>query len=207
MFQGMGVVLPLPTRMLIAFGQGVQRIGLFLLVGMALAAGALIVYLRSDQGRRAKDRTLLKVPIIGDLLLQIELARFARTLSTLISGGVPAMQAVQICARVSGNSRLAQAFAQTAESIRTGSRVAAALEKTEVIPAMTVQMISVGETTGSLDLILGNIADLYDLEVENRLQTATTLIEPAVILGVGLIVAVIIASVLLPMFNMIGQLG
>jgi type IV pilus assembly protein PilC len=206
MFSDLGK-LPLPTRMLLATGDWVQKNGLYLLVALVAAVVGLTSYFRTEGGAMARDSFLLRVPLLRDLLLQIEFSRFGRTFGTLLAGGVPALQALQIVSRVTSNRRVSQAFERTAEAVRGGASLAGALEKTRLVPPMLTQMVAVGETTGSLDMILSNVADLYDREVENRLKQLTTLIEPAVIVVVGVIVATIIASVMLPMFQMVSQVG
>jgi type IV pilus assembly protein PilC len=205
MFTGLGLELPVPTRLLLAVGRLVQANGLFLLLALSglFVGGGL--YVRTEGGARARDAFLLRLPLLRDLLLQRELSRFAHTFGTLIAGGVPALQAMQIVSRVADNRVLGEVFARIADQVRGGLSLAGGMEKARIIPGMMVQMVAVGETTGSLDLVLENVADLYDREVDNRLKRLTTLIEPAVIVIVGLVVAVIISSVMLPLFEMIGK--
>ncbi|MGE5509601.1 MAG: type II secretion system F family protein [Chitinophagales bacterium] len=203
MFSTMGRELPLPTRVMLGIGNGIKQHGLLLLTALvALVTGGMF-YVRTEAGAKARDAFLLRLPLLRGLMLQMELARFARTFGALLAGGVPALQAMLICSRVANNRVLSESFSRVADQVRGGASLSNAMEKTGLIPGMMLQMVAVGESTGSLDLILDNVADLYERETEATLGTVTTLIEPAVIVFVGLIVAGIIASVMFPMFEMV----
>lgn len=179
-----------------------------LLIGVLVAIPLVLsAYIRTEQGKSWRDRVVLKIPVIGLLLTQMEVTRFSRTFGVMVSGGIPIVQAMNMISRVVSNTVIQQAFREATDSIQRGGSLSAALAKAKVFPEMVTQMLEIGENTGSLDMILNNIAEFYDGEVDTQVKALTTLIEPVVIFFLGGIVALVVASVMLPMFEMMGQMG
>jgi len=207
LFAGLGASLPLPTRIVIALSDNLVRFFPFLLVaGIAGVYGFRRYYLTSG-GRRVVDRSLLKAPILGDILRKIAVARFCRTLSTLIASGVPILDGLEITAKTAGNSIIEDAVMVTRKSIERGETIAAPLKETDVFPSMVTQMIGVGEATGALDTMLSKIADFYEEEVDVAVAGLLTLMEPVMIAVLGVIVGGIVISMYLPIVTLVGQLS
>ncbi len=207
MFSGMGVGLPLPTRIMMSVGDFCQRY--WWLVGLVIAAVVvgLGAYVKTESGQRRKDRIALQLPVIGKLLMMTEITRFSRTFGVMIAGGIPIVQAMNMIARLVGNTTIKEAFTTATDEVRRGGSLSAALAKAKIFPAMVTQMLEIGENTGSLDMMLDNIADFYDGEVDTLVKALTSLIEPIVILFLGGVVALVVMSVYLPMFQMMGGAG
>jgi len=206
LFEGLGAELPLPTRVVIWMSNSLVSyfpimIGVFALVGWLFR-----MYYRTDGGRRVVDGSLLKMPILGDILRKIAVARFCRTLATLISSGVPILDGLDITARTSGNAVIEDAVMVTRKSIEHGETIAAPLRETTVFPPMVVQMIGVGETTGALDTMLAKIADFYEEEVDTAVAGLLTLLEPVMIAFLGVVVGGIVIAMYLPIFDLISKL-
>ena len=206
MFAGLGAQLPLPTRFVIFLSNWVVRLMVPGIIGLAAGIYALKRYHETHRGRRVLDGILLKTPILGMILRKIAVARFCRTLSTLISSGVPILDALEITARTSGNAIVEDAIMETRKSVEGGQSIAAPLKQTDVFPPMVVQMISVGEQTGALDNMLSKIADFYEDEVDTAVANLMTLMEPILILFLGVVVGGIVISMYLPIFDLINQL-
>ena len=207
MFSDLGAELPGSTKLLIATGNWWGRYWLVILLAIIAAAIALTAYVKTDKGRRWKDQWLLRLPVIGSLLTSLEITRFSRNLSVMLAAGIPIVQGVELITKLAENTLIQEAFATAVEAIKRGGSLSAALAKTKLFPEMVPQMLEIGETTGALDLLLLNIAEFYDGEVDNQIKALTMLIEPVVVIFLGGVVALIIASVLLPMFDMMGQIG
>ncbi len=207
MFSDLGAELPVSTKLLIATGNWWGRYWLVILLAIIAAAIALTAYVKTDKGRRWKDQWLLRLPVIGSLLTSLEITRFSRNLSVMLAAGIPIVQGVELITKLAENTLIQEAFATAVEAIKRGGSLSAALAKTKLFPEMVPQMLEIGETTGALDLLLLNIAEFYDGEVDNQIKALTMLIEPVVVIFLGGVVALIIASVLLPMFDMMGQIG
>src|SRR4029079_1822719 len=203
LFQGLGADLPLPTRVVIALSDGLVKY--FPIIIGALGAGVFGIrsYYKTDGGRHQIDALLLRVPILGDILRKIAVARFCRTLATLISSGVPILDGLDITARTSGNVIVEDAVLATRRSIERGETVSGPLRETAVFPPMVVQMIGVGEATGALDTMLAKIADFYEDEVDTAVGGLLTLLEPLMIGLLGIIVGGIIIAMYLPIFDLI----
>ena len=167
---------------------------------------ALRQYYATEKGRRVVDGALLKVPILGAILRKIAVARFCRTLSTLMASGVPILDGLDITAKTSGNSIIEDAIQTTRKSIERGETIAAPLKETKVFPGMVVQMIGVGEATGALDTMLGKIADFYEEEVDVAVAGLLTLLEPIMIAFLGGLVGGIVIAMYLPIFDLISKL-
>ena len=163
-------------------------------------------YYATESGRRVIDGTLLKAPVLGPILRKVAVARFCRTLSTLLSSGVPILDGLDITARTAGNAVIEDAVLKTRASIERGETVSTPLRETKVFPSMVVQMINVGETTGALDAMLGKIADFYEEEVDTAVAGLLTLLEPIMIAFLGIIVGGIVIAMYLPIFDLISKL-
>jgi type IV pilus assembly protein PilC len=206
MFAGLGAELPLPTRVVIAASNNLVRFGPFLIVGLVAAAFGFKQYYGTPAGRRVVDSVVLKLPILGLLMRKIAVARFCRTLSTLLASGVSILEALDITARTSGNAIIEESILTTRKSIERGETIATPLKETAVFPPMVVQMIGVGEATGALDTMLSKIADFYEEEVDVAVAGLLTLLEPIMIALLGGIVGGIVIAMYMPIFAMISKL-
>jgi type IV pilus assembly protein PilC len=206
MFAGLNAELPLPTRVVIWMSKTLIRFLPFLVVGLFAGAAAFRQYYRTDKGRHVIDRIVLKLPVLGMIMRKIAVARFCRTLATLISSGVPILDGLDITAKTSGNAIVEDGIMKTRKSIERGETVSAPLKETGVFPAMVTQMIGVGEATGALDTMLAKIADFYEEEVDTAVAGLLTLMEPLMIAFLGIIVGGIVIAMYMPIFSMITKL-
>jgi type IV pilus assembly protein PilC len=206
LFAGLGADLPLPTRIVIALSNALVKWMPFIVVGMVAFGFAFRAYYRTPGGRMVIDRLTLKMPVLGNVMRKIAVARFCRTLSTLLASGVSILEALDITARTAGNAVVEQGILTTRKSIEGGETIAGPLKQTEVFPPMVVQMIGVGEATGALDTMLGKIADFYEEEVDVAVAGLLTLLEPLMIALLGGIVGGIVIAMYLPIFSLINQL-
>jgi general secretion pathway protein F len=202
-FEEMGEDLPLLTRMLIGISGffGSWRFLVFLVVLVA-AIVALRVNTRRGRGRYVLDRLRLRLPLAGTLIRKLAVARFARTLGTLLAGGIPVLRSLDIVQGVVGNAVIAQAVGEARERIGEGASLSDELRRSQEFPPIVVHMVAVGEASGSLEEMLFNIADTYDTEVELATSKLISLLEPLMIVLMGVIVGFIVLSVLLPIFEM-----
>jgi type IV pilus assembly protein PilC len=206
LFAGLGADLPLPTRVVIALSNNLVNYFPFLLVGGGAAAYGFRTYYATDNGRRVIDQTTLKLPVLGNIMRKIAVARFCRTLSTLISSGVPILDGLEITAKTAGNAIVEDAIMATRKSIERGETISAPLKETKVFPSMVTQMIGVGEATGALDTMLAKIADFYEEEVDTAVAGLLTLLEPIMIALLGIVVGGIVIAMYLPIFDLISKL-
>jgi type IV pilus assembly protein PilC len=206
LFAGLGAELPLPTRIVIAASNMLVEFMPYLVVGAVAIGFAFKRYYGTDNGRRVVDATMLKLPILGSVLRKIAVARFCRTMSTLMASGVPILDGLEITARTAGNATIEEAIMVTRTSIERGETIAAPLKQTGVFPPMVVQMIGVGEATGALDTMLSKIADFYEEEVDTAVAGLLTLLEPVMIAFLGGVVGGIVIAMYLPIFGLISQL-
>ena len=207
MFAGLGAQLPLPTRIVIMLSNWTVRLALPMIIGIFAGIYGIKRYHDTYKGRRVLDGLLLKAPVLGLILRKIAVARFCRTLATLISSGVPILDGLEITAKTSGNAIVEDAIMETRKSVEGGQSLASPLKQTDVFPPMVVQMISVGEQTGALDNMLAKIADFYEEEVDTAVANLMTLMEPILILFLGTVVGGIVISMYLPIFDLINQLS
>jgi type IV pilus assembly protein PilC len=203
MFTDFGGELPLPTKIVLALSNFLQGFWWALLLLMVGSVIGIHRYYQTEGGHRNIDQLLLKVPILGEVMLKGSVARFTRTLGTLIASGVPILAGLEITARTAGNKVIAEAIMTARASIREGETVSAPLKSSGVFPPMVVQMISVGEQTGALDEMLTKIAVFYESEVDVAVDTLTSVIEPVMIVVMGGIVGGMVISMYLPMFKLI----
>jgi type IV pilus assembly protein PilC len=206
LFQGLGAQLPLPTRVVIALSDGIVAYGWIVLVVFGLIGWGIKSYYATEGGRRMIDRLLLKTPILGGILRKVAVARFCRTLSTLLASGVPILDGLDITARTAGNAVVEDAIQTTRSGIERGETVSGPLRETNVFPSMVVQMINVGETTGALDAMLSKIADFYEEEVDTAVAGLLTLMEPVMIAFLGVVVGGIVIAMYMPIFDLISKL-
>lgn len=207
MFTDFGGTLPAPTRMVIG-ASNFMRSNILIIIGILAAAifGARKYY-KTQNGRLVVDNIVLKMPVFGMLARKISVAKFTRTLGTLISSGVPILDGLEIVAKTSGNKVVEKAIYATRQSISEGKTLSEPLETTKVFPPMVVQMIAVGETTGALDAMLSKIADFYDEEVDSTVGILTSLLEPILMIFLGIVIGFIVVAMYLPIFKMAGTIG
>ena len=207
LYEGLGVSLPLPTRITIGLSKFLGTFWWAIFIAIGVTWYALVRYRKTYRGRRVIDQALLKAPVIGTLLRKIAVARFCRTLSTLISSGVPILDGLEITARTSGNSIIEDAIMAVRKSVEEGKTVSEPLKGTDVFPEMVSQMIAVGEHTGALDTMLSKIADFYEDEVDEATANLLALLEPLIIAFLGVVIGGIVVSMYLPMFALISKIG
>ena len=202
-YEKAGVPLPAPTRAVLALSSFIRNYW-YVIIGVALGVFlAFRAWYRTNQGRTTVDRFLLRAPIFGVLLRKIAVARFTRTLSALISGGVPILDALRITAKTAGNRIIENAVMESRERVAAGQTLAEPLRNSKVFPAMVIQMVSVGEQTGALDNMLSKVADYYEDEVDVAVSGLTALIEPIMIVFLGIVVGGIVISMYLPIFQVV----
>ncbi len=207
LFAGLDVELPLPTRIVIGLSHAIGTFALPLIVLGAAGVWGLKKYYETPSGRMLIDTIVLKLPLLGSLMRKIGVARFTRTLGTLITSGVPMLEAMDITARTSGNAVIEEAILTVRKAIETGRTIVDPLRETGVFPNMVVQMIGVGEQTGALDAMLGKVADFYEDEVDSAVGDLLTAMEPMIILILGVVVGGVVISMYLPLFSLIGKLA
>jgi type IV pilus assembly protein PilC len=206
LFEGLGAQLPMPTRVVIAASNGVVAWGWLFLLALGALGFMITRYYGTEGGRMTIDAIMLKTPILGGILRKVAVARFCRTLSTLLSSGVPILDGLDITARTSGNAVIEKAILKTRTGIERGETVSGPLKDTNVFPSMVVQMINVGETTGALDTMLSKIADFYEDEVDAAVAGLLTLLEPVMIAFLGVVVGGIVIAMYMPIFDLISKL-
>src|ERR1700678_3237279 len=208
LFNGLGVDLPLPTRIVIMLSNFIGSIyGLVILMFMIGSFFAVKFWYGTPIGRMTLDTLVLKVPLVGPLLRKIAVARFTRTLGTLISSVVPILEGLDITARTSGNALVEKAILATRKAVEAGRSLVDPLKETGVFPGMVTQMIGVGEQTGAMDAMLQKIADFYEDEVDAAVKDLLTAMEPIMIVVLGIVVGGIVISMYLPLFSLIGKLA
>ncbi|MCA1743332.1 MAG: type II secretion system F family protein [Desulfonatronovibrio sp.] len=201
MFADFGGALPAPTQIVINLSRFAKGNILYIILGIVAAFIAFKMFYRWERGKILVDNWILFVPVFGPLLRKVVVARFSRTLSTMISSGVPILNALDIVSRTSGNKTVEHAVQDAKKSISEGQTLSEPLDETGIFPPMVIHMISIGETTGALDSMLGKIADFYDDEVDVAVDTLTSLIEPIMIVILGVIVGGLVISMYLPIFQ------
>ena len=208
LFAGLGVDLPLPTKIVIALSNFVGSIfGLLILIALGAGIFGLKVWYGTPQGRFVLDTIVLKLPVLGILMRKIAVARFTRTLGTLISSGVPILEGLDITARTAGNAVVERALQKVRRSLEEGKSLTEPLKESEVFPGMVTQMIAVGEQTGAMDAMLQKIADFYEEEVDAAVKDLLTALEPIMIVFLGVVVGGVVISMYLPLFSLIGKLS
>jgi type IV pilus assembly protein PilC len=203
MFKDLGADLPLPTKVVMLLSDFVRSYILLIIAGMIGAVMALRSYYRTEGGRATIDALMLKLPVFGTLVRKVAVARFTRTLGTLVQSGVPILDGLRITARTAGNKVVEKAVLQCRAAVTEGKTLADPLRTSGVFPPMVTQMISVGEQTGALDAMLSKIADFYDDEVDTAVSTLTSLLEPIMIVFLGVVVGGLVVAMYLPIFKLV----
>lgn len=206
MFADMGGQLPTPTLVVVAISEFVKSKIHWIIIGLILFIWAFKKYYRTEKGRKMVDATMLKLPVFGLLLRKVAVAKFTRTMGTMLSSGVAILEALDIVAKTAGNKTIEQAIYTVRSGIAEGRTMADPLAETGVFPAMVCQMISVGESTGALDAMLQKIADFYEEEVDQAVENMTALIEPFMLVFLGVVIGGLVISMYLPVFKMAGNL-
>jgi type IV pilus assembly protein PilC len=203
LFKGFGADLPAFTQMVVNMSRFMQHQGWLVLI---VTSGAIYAFLyfhrRSRNMRRGIDRAMLKFPIIGPILVKAAIARFARTLSTMFAAGVPLVEAMQSVAGATGNIVYEEATLRMKDEVATGQRLQRAMENTGIFPNMVVQMIAVGEESGSLDTMSGKVAEFYEAEVDNAVDSMSSLLEPMIMAILGVLVGGMVIAMYLPIFKL-----
>lgn len=206
-FEMLGGTLPMPTLILLAVSDFVRRYFLFGLGGLIALIFLLARYIRTERGRYNFDAFLLRLPIFGELFRKFSVAKFSRTLSTLVRSGVPILVSLDIVGKTCGNKVLEKAIECAAKAIKDGKSIAEPLGESKVLPPMAVRMISVGEQTGQLEKMLGKIADFYDEQVDAAVSSLISIIEPVIILFLGIVIGGIVLAIFLPIFKITEIIG
>jgi type IV pilus assembly protein PilC len=207
LFEGLGASLPLPTRITIMLSNFIGAWWWLCFLSFGAVIFLLHRYHKTYKGRRHLDGLMLRIPVLGMVLKKIAVARFCRTLSTLVSSGVPILEGLEITARTSGNAIVEDAIMSTRRSVEEGKTIAEPLKGTDVFPDMVVQMVAVGEQTGALETMLSKIADFYEDEVDEATANLLALLEPIMIFFLGVVIGGIVISMYLPMFDLITKIG
>ncbi len=207
MFRDFGQKLPPATLFVLALSDYTRKYFLVLVVLLVLLVLGFRWYYRQEQGRRRIDRLFLRVPIFGDLVRKIAVARFARTLGTMVSSGVPILESMDIVAKSAGNKIIEEAVVKARVSISEGKTISEPLADSKVFPVMVTQMVSVGEATGALDAMLNKIADFYDDEVDAAVAAMTSLLEPMLMIFLGVVIGGLVIAMYLPIFKLAGVVG
>jgi type IV pilus assembly protein PilC len=206
LFEGLGAQLPLPTRIVIAISNFLGRWAWLVIILVIAVAVTIRLYYRTPGGRYTIDKILLKVPVFGIVLKKIAVARFCRTLATLVSSGVPILEGLDITARTSGNAIVEEAIMKTRKAVEEGKTLTQPLEESKIFPGMVTQMINVGESTGALDAMLGKIADFYEDEVDEAVGNLMSMLEPVIIVFLGITIGGIVIAMYMPMFSLINKI-
>jgi type IV pilus assembly protein PilC len=203
LFKGFGADLPAFTQMVVNLSRFMQHQGWIILVAVAAAVYAFMYFhKRSRKMRRAIDRAMLQMPIIGPILVKSAIARFARTLSTMFAAGVPLVEAMQSVAGATGNIVYEEGTLRMKDEVATGQRLQRAMDNTGLFPNMVVQMIAVGEESGSLDTMSGKVAEFYESEVDNAVDSMSSLMEPMIMAILGVLVGGMVIAMYLPIFKL-----
>lgn len=201
MFADFGGTLPGPTQFVVDLSAWLQSYILYMVAGIVVAVVGGTAFYRNPKGRELFDKIILKVPIIGDVLRKVAVARFTRTLGTMVSSGVPILDALDVTAKTAGNRTVEAAISYVRSKISEGKNIAGPLAETKVFPSMVVQMIGVGEATGAMDQMLNKIADFYDDEVDTSVASLTAMIEPLLMVFLGFVVGGFLIAMYMPIFT------
>lgn len=204
-FEQSGTALPWSTRFLLGLSSGIKNYWLYIIIAIGLGAFGLNIFLKTDEGTLVSSKLKLKLPVLKKLNQMIIVSRFTRTLSTLIASGLPLMQALQIVSEVTGNKISEKALLKIRDKVMRGESLYSSMVESDIFPPMLYSMIKIGEETGSLDDILNKTADFYDEELESVIQTSVALMEPILIVFMGLAIAFIVVSIMIPMFASYNQ--
>jgi type IV pilus assembly protein PilC len=207
MYEGLGSSLPVPTQVCIQLSNVIINYWYLLAIFITLVTVGLKQYYKTTAGHLALDTLFLKIPIVGDMLRKVAVARFCRTLGTLTSAGVPILEGMDITARTAGNMVIHNAIMKSREAVEQGRNIAGPLAETKVFPPMVIQMVGVGEATGALDAMLSKVADFYEDEVDNAVAAMTSMMEPLIIAILGGVIGFIVVAMYMPIFNLANVMG
>ncbi|MBU0676157.1 MAG: type II secretion system F family protein [Proteobacteria bacterium] len=202
MFKDFGAALPVPTQMVVEMSNFVKHQIIYMVGGAFAVFYAFKRFYRTDYGRWKMDALSLKLPVAGELVMKVSVAKFSRTLGTMLQSGVPILEALNVVARTAGNKVIEMAVTRVADSISEGRSIAEPLEETGIFPSMVVQMVNVGESTGALDAMLAKIADFYDEEVDQAVDNLTAMIEPFMMVFLGGMIGGLVVAMYLPIFQL-----
>ncbi|MFP3980918.1 MAG: type II secretion system F family protein [Desulfobacterales bacterium] len=207
MFASMGQGLPAPTQMVIGLSDFVTNNILWIIIGLVLFIVAFRQYYKTEKGRATIDELSLKLPVVGILIRKVAVAKFTRTMGTMLASGVAILEALDIVAKTAGNKSIERAIYRVRSGIAEGQTIADPLAETGVFPPMVCQMIAVGESTGAIDAMLEKIADFYEEEVDQAVENLTAMIEPFMLVFLGVVIGGLVVSMYLPIFTMAGGIG
>jgi type IV pilus assembly protein PilC len=207
MFQSAGQSLPLPTLIVLSMSKMIKKYIIIFVAALIVAFFLFKRYYKTDNGKAVVDRVLLMLPVFGSLFRKIAVARFSRTLGTLVSSGVPILDGLSIVSRTSGNRAIETAIMNARASIREGETIAEPLSRSGLFPPMVIQMIAVGESTGALDSMLSKIAEFYEDEVDVAVANLTSMLEPLLMVFLGVVIGGVVIAMYLPIFNMASAVG
>ncbi len=207
LYGSMGQALPAPTQITINISNWFRTNLIYLVLGLAVFIVALRMYYKTEQGRMTIDRLLLRLPVIGDLLRKVAVARFAQNMAQLLNSGVPILDGLAITAKTAGNKVVEKAIMQSRVSISQGKTVSEPLKESNIFPPMVCQMVAIGETTGGLDAMLKKVAEFYEEEVDDAVANLTALMEPAIMVVLGIILGGLVISMYLPIFQLGSLVG
>jgi type IV pilus assembly protein PilC len=207
LYSSMSAELPAPTRILIAVGTTARTYILFAIAGVAGLIFMARGYAATESGKALSDRIKLRTPLLGEIWIKYQVAQIARLLSTLLSGGIPLVQALDTTAHSLGSPLLKTALSKSQQLVKEGQSLSTALIKTGIMPPLAIDMIEVGESTGALPQMLNSVAEFYEDDVNTRMGAALSLIEPAIMLFMGFFVAFVLVSLYLPIFSLADRLG
>jgi len=206
-FEDMGITkLPASTAFMLGFAAATKKFWYLVLGGIAGLIAGTYMYGRTETGALHLDRLKLRVPIFGDIILKVAISRFARTFGTLVAAGVPVLRALEITSDTAGNRAVAQVIEQACTSVKEGEKISDPMQSSTIFPLMVTQMISVGEETGRLDQMLIKVSDFYESEVDSTLKGLASLLEPVLIVFIGVLVGFIAVSVIAPIYALVGNI-
>lgn len=207
LFEESSSSLPLMTLILIKISDFLNNYILFILLFIVILVLAALRFNKTEKGQMFFDRLMLKVPVFGKLTSMVVISRFTRTLGTLLSSGIPLLDALEIGEAVMGNKVYGKTLQEVRISVREGASLAQPLKESGVFPPLVTRMIAVGEQTGEMEAMLSKVADIYDQQVETMVSTLTSLLEPVMIVIIGAVMAFIVFAVLMPIFNLTSTIG
>lgn len=202
LYEGLNATLPAPTVAMLAVGTAAQKYFIFILLGIALLVFLAWRWKQSDHGAETLDHVRLRLPLLGGVWLKYQVATFSRMMSTLLSGGLPLVPALETAGGSMGSRFLAQGLAAASQHVREGKSLSTSIEEQKIFPEMAVEMLEVGESTGALPAMLNSVAEFYEEDVQNALTSALSLIEPAILIFMAVIVGFVLISLYLPIFSL-----
>jgi len=207
LYEQLGTTLPPITSFLLQFGKQAQSFGVYAVIAIAFAVFLFIRWIKTDAGANAVDRVRIGLPLVGPVWLKYQVGLFARTLATLLTGGLPLVPSLEVAARSIGSRQVSNAIFRSIETVREGKGLSVSFANTKVFPELAIEMIEVGESTGALPQMLNSVAEFFEEDVQTNLTAAMSLIEPVILIVMGIVVATILISLYLPIFSMSSGTG